>query len=98
MGSQTPWLPHLDLHAFYHSPLHPLRKDVEIDKKLTDYSKCGNARLLMSPLDSPLTATLRGTWLLLCGVLQLIPTKDTMVSEYEKFDLSIESPAEDRQS
>ena len=25
MGPYTPWLPHLD-HAFFHSPLHPLRE------------------------------------------------------------------------
>ena len=27
MGSYTPWLPHLDRHAVYHSPLH-LLKDI----------------------------------------------------------------------
>ena len=26
MGSYTPWLPHLDHYAFYHSPLHLLRE------------------------------------------------------------------------
>ena len=37
MRSSTPWLPHLDHHAVYHSPLHPLIGALKRDQVRSDW-------------------------------------------------------------